>query len=312
LRYGPWNGDIVDRLKTAADALGVTATAARWRLVNLGQLTDAAARQIPDAALRGIGRPLPLFSTMRDADAAQRRDGSEVDDEGPPPLFSKSFIEVIALAIKQGQLAARRAARPISPTCRWTSWWRCAPFTGWKSRSTCEQPMVRHRGPVLVDTNVILECWRIRAWRALAGGYGVETMEECVIETQTGFQRRRPEQQIDRAALVGWLKAVHKVGDKERAAAIVREPLFSYLDPGEHALRAHALTRADAWVLCGPDRASLRIGIRLGFRDRLMALEDLLEDAGHRPATPLRTAYTSNWHAKALGELGMMEGAKRS
>ena len=27
--------------------------------------------------------------------------------------------------------------------------------------------MARHRGPVLVDTNVILECWRVGAWRAL-------------------------------------------------------------------------------------------------------------------------------------------------
>jgi hypothetical protein len=60
--------------------------------------------------------------------------------------------------------------------------------------------MARHRGPVLVDTNVILECWRINAWRALAGGYREETVEDCVIETQTGYQRRRPEQQIDREA----------------------------------------------------------------------------------------------------------------
>lgn len=84
--------------------------------------------------------------------------------------------------------------------------------------------MARHRGPVLVDTNVILECSRINAWRALTGGYGVETVEDCVIETQTGYQRRRPEQQIDQAALFNSLKAVHKVGDEERAAAMVRDP----------------------------------------------------------------------------------------
>ena len=57
--------------------------------------------------------------------------------------------------------------------------------------------MARHAGPVLVDTNAILECFRVGAWRALAGGYGVETVEDCVTETQTGYQRRRPEQQID-------------------------------------------------------------------------------------------------------------------
>ncbi len=70
--------------------------------------------------------------------------------------------------------------------------------------------MARHRGPVLVDTNVILECCRVDAWRALAGGYGVETVEDCVIETQTGFQRRRAEQQIDNAQLRASLAAIQR------------------------------------------------------------------------------------------------------
>ena len=52
--------------------------------------------------------------------------------------------------------------------------------------------MARHKGPVLVDTNVIIECHRAGAWAALAGGYAVETVEKCVEETQTGFQRRQP------------------------------------------------------------------------------------------------------------------------
>ena len=42
---------------------------------------------------------------------------------------------------------------------------------------------------VLVDTNVMIEAHRTRAWPALAGGYSVETVEDCVTETQTGFQR---------------------------------------------------------------------------------------------------------------------------
>src|SRR2546422_8055789 len=99
---------------------------------------------------------------------------------------------------------------------------------GSRRRSTCEEPMAHHRGPVLVDTNVILECWRVSAWRALTGGYGVETVEDCVIETQTGYQRRRAEQQIDQAMLQASLAAVHKASDAERAAAVVRDALFSY------------------------------------------------------------------------------------
>jgi hypothetical protein len=170
--------------------------------------------------------------------------------------------------------------------------------------------MARHRGPVLVDTNVVLECWRIGAWRALAGGYHVETVEDCVIETQTGFQRRAAEQQIDNAALRASLAAVHQVKDAERAAAIVRDAMFSFLDLGEQSLWAHALTREDAWVLCGPDKASLRFGIRVGLRERLVALEDLLQSVGHK-AAGLRSAYTSAWLAKTLGEIVIMEGPKK-
>ncbi len=170
--------------------------------------------------------------------------------------------------------------------------------------------MARHRGPVLVDTNVILECWRIGAWRALTGGYRVETVEDCVIETQTGFQRRSAEQQIDNAALRASLAAVHPVTDAERATAIVREAMFSFLDLGEQSLWAHALTRKDEWILCGPDKASMRFGIRLGLRERLLALEELLQAVGHK-ASGLRSAYTLAWLSKTLGEIVIMEGPKR-
>jgi len=139
----------------------------------------------------------------------------------------------------------------------------------------------------------------------------VETVEDCVVETQTGYQRRRPEQQIDNAMLQTSLATIHKVTDKEVATAAVRDPMFSFLDIGERSLWAHTLTRSDAWVLCGPDKASLRFGVRLGFRDRLVALEDLLQGVGHRPSSVLKVAYTSSWLAKTLGEIVIMEGPKR-
>src|SRR6266851_257275 len=120
--------------------------------------------------------------------------------------------------------------------------------------------MARHLGPVLVDTNAVLECFRVSAWRALAGGYGVETVEDCVTETQTGFQRRRPEQRIDPVELRQSLAGVHDVSQADLAAAFVRDETLPFLDVGERSLWAHALTRTDTWVLCGPDRASMRLG----------------------------------------------------
>jgi hypothetical protein len=100
--------------------------------------------------------------------------------------------------------------------------------------------MARHNGPVLADTNVILECWRTGSWRALTGGYRVETVEDCVTETQTGFQRRRPEQQIDVRELRASLAAIHVPSQAEVAAATVRDPSFSFLDVGERSLWVHA------------------------------------------------------------------------
>ncbi|MCC6781151.1 MAG: hypothetical protein IT537_31650 [Hyphomicrobiales bacterium] len=168
--------------------------------------------------------------------------------------------------------------------------------------------MARWQGPVLVDTNAIVEVWRVGAWRALCGGYALETVQECVIETQTGFQNRRPEQQIDREGLLAGLRLVHSVSDAERAAALVRDGEIAMLDEGEKALWAHALARSDAWLLCGPDKASLRIGVRANLRDRLVALERLLEDAGYRPKTPLRSAYREDWLNRTLIGLAQREG----
>lgn len=171
--------------------------------------------------------------------------------------------------------------------------------------------MARHQGPVLVDTNTILECFRVGSWRALASGYSLETVEDCVTETQTGFQRRRPELQIDAAELRRTLKAVHPVIDAQRAIVAVRAPDIA-LDVGERSLWAHALTRNDTWVLCGPDKASMRFGVRLGLRDRLIALEALLVGAGHRPKDDLKLPYTTKWLEKVLGELFISEGLGRS
>jgi hypothetical protein len=65
-------------------------------------------------------------------------------------------------------------------------------------------------------------------------------------------------------------------------------------------------------VLCGPDKASLRLGVRLDFRDGLVALEALRSDVGFRPKVSLRTNYTSKWHAEAVNQMATLERQRRS
>lgn len=61
----------------------------------------------------------------------------------------------------------------------------------------------------------------------------------CEIETQTGLQRRRPEQQIEANVLRETLKAVHPVSDIERASALLRDDHMRFLDAGEQMLWTH-------------------------------------------------------------------------
>jgi Zn-dependent peptidase ImmA (M78 family)/DNA-binding XRE family transcriptional regulator len=93
-RFGDWSalevGDLVARLNATADALQVTASALKWRLVSLDRLSSTTARSIPDASLRNNGR--------------------NVGESIPPPRFSKPFLEVIARGIDEGRVSARRAA----------------------------------------------------------------------------------------------------------------------------------------------------------------------------------------------------------
>ena len=163
---------------------------------------------------------------------------------------------------------------------------------------------------VLVDTNVIIEAHRSGTWAALVGAYRVETVEDCVTETQTGYERRPREQWIDVGELKASLGGVHEVTDRERAELAVRVSGIA-LDRGEESLWAHALGRAGTWLLCGPDRASLRVGIRLEVRDRFVSMEELLDDAGHRPQRSLRSAYTRKWLNRVVGDMVVAEIGER-
>ena len=99
-RFGDWSeiagGELAGRLNAVANELQVTASALKWRLVALDRLKPAVARAVPDAALRNNGR---------DAVPAVL-----------PPPFSKPFMEVIALAVDEGRVSARRAGALLDLT----------------------------------------------------------------------------------------------------------------------------------------------------------------------------------------------------
>lgn len=90
-------GGVIRWLNATADRLQVTATALKWRLVALKRLDPARAKRISDEALRYNGRRTPARAPL-------------------PPLFSKSFMEVLGQAINEGRISARRAANLLDLT----------------------------------------------------------------------------------------------------------------------------------------------------------------------------------------------------
>jgi XRE family transcriptional regulator, fatty acid utilization regulator len=99
-RFGDWStlegDDLTDQLNAVATQLQVTASALKWRLVALQKLKPAKARSISDVALRNNGGAAAVAE--------------------PPPLFSKPFMEVVALGVDQGRVSLRRAAGLLDVT----------------------------------------------------------------------------------------------------------------------------------------------------------------------------------------------------
>jgi len=83
--------ELIKKLNAVADELRVTASALKWRLAALRRIPRTRAQEIPDAALRD-------------------NDHLSVVDESPPALFSKPFAEVMARALADGRISARKAA----------------------------------------------------------------------------------------------------------------------------------------------------------------------------------------------------------
>ena len=95
--FGAWGklapDALVTRLNNVASKLGVTSSALRWRLVTLGELPTVRAREIPESLLRN--------------------NGGMAAEATSPTVFSKPFAEVLGMALRQGLVSARRAARLV-------------------------------------------------------------------------------------------------------------------------------------------------------------------------------------------------------
>lgn len=150
--------------------------------------------------------------------------------------------------------------------------------------------MASSRPIVLVDNCAISACADVGGWKALVHRYQVETVEEVASEAGTGYKHREIIDPTEFRAEV----TIHPVTRAERLECQTEHEGLGVLDEGERDLWVHALGRSDGWILCGPDAASMRFGVRAGLSARLISLEELLEKIGH-PAKGLAQHHTKKW-----------------
>jgi len=152
---------------------------------------------------------------------------------------------------------------------------------------------IRSRQIVLVDSTLIIEAYKLRCWNALIKGYQLETVDRCLEECATGDPLRSDYVPIDVSTLARDIRTYAVTGEAMAGAALVSAD-FHLLHPGEKELMAHCLSRIEeAWLVSSQDRACLRVGYELGFSDRFVSLEELLQSLGIK--IKLRPQFTKAW-----------------
>ncbi len=163
--------------------------------------------------------------------------------------------------------------------------------------------------PVLVDTNIIIEAVRVGVWVALTGHFHIETVKKCCEEARTGDLYRPGYVRVSDADLKTRLTD-HPVSDRELAVLTLKDPESFRLDAGERHLWAYALGRNDDWQACCCDHAAVNAVVRLGWAERLVSLEDLVNAAGERRAAKMlkdqfRLRRLLAWRTEALLKRGL-------
>lgn len=144
---------------------------------------------------------------------------------------------------------------------------------------------------ILIDTNIILEAYRTGCWSALATRYSLVTVESCVVETQTGFQNRTPQQQIDQGELVERLAHVEVISKATRLTATIETPALGNLDLGELDLMIYAANCTGQWSMATADRAAVKFACSAGWGDRMVSLDRLVHQIGSKPVPALRENF---------------------
>ena len=154
---------------------------------------------------------------------------------------------------------------------------------------------------VFLDTNIILEAFRVGCWSAICHQYKIETVEKCIEEALTGDPEEPGRTEVKPDQLTGGLAGRHAVSKAELAQFALKYPDLPVLDDGE----LHLLAWLDARGLIGnvkillstSDKAAIVAASQLGGLDSLVSLEKLSSTSGvsRSQTASLRTQFGAQW-----------------
>lgn len=155
--------------------------------------------------------------------------------------------------------------------------------------------MLERGGKVYLDTNAIIEAHRIRCWKALCNHFDLHTVAFCKREALAGNPAKKGYVEIPEESLTDRI-TVHEVAQRDVVAFSLKiaGEIFD-VDGGERELLTHALLDPNAWLLCGPDNASLHALNFFGLLDRVVSLEEMCITGKIKPYLKYKGNYTAKW-----------------
>lgn len=141
------------------------------------------------------------------------------------------------------------------------------------------------RKRIIVDTNVIIECFRIGVWQEISQRCQIETVEQCCVEALAGDPYRPGYVAVDRAELFNGIHQAHQVKQDDLNQLDVRYEEMTRLDDGERHLfawlLANSIRLSDLIVVSTADKGAIvRSNDHPGWMDGLWSLEEVMKDAG--------------------------------
>lgn len=154
--------------------------------------------------------------------------------------------------------------------------------------------MLKRGDIVFVDTTAIAAAHAVKAWGALRNGFKLVSAVLCVEESTRAD--RYGDVLVDKstAALAAEIDT-QAVDDAMRYGLVEKLGDSIALDAGERDLLALALARGrEVWYFCGPDKATLRALHAMGWADRMVSLEEMMQLVGLAPKG-LEAVQTKRW-----------------